>query len=65
MLQNFKHSISRNLYDLINTDPKSRSKALRHINLKEFVKASERTNLLKLFQKLMPDVIDLRNETFI
>ena len=61
----FKHSISKDLCDLMNPDPKSKNKAFKHTNIKEYLKLRERTEMIKLFQKLIPDAIDLSKETYI
>ena len=61
----FKHSISKDLCDLMNPDPKSKNKAFKHTNIKEYLKLRERTEMIKLFQKVIPDAIDLTKETYI
>ena len=61
----FKHSMSEELYKLINPDLKSKNKPLKHVILKEILKNNERSDYLKLFQKIIPECIDLTQETFI
>ena len=61
----FMRSISEDLYKLINHDPKSNNKVLKHINLKEFLKQKGRAEMIKLFQRLNPDAIDLTKDTHI
>ena len=60
----YKHSLSEVLYNLINPDMRSKNKTLKHINLKEFLKNSDRSDYLKLFQKQIPESIDLTKETY-
>ena len=57
----FKHSISEDLFKLINHD----TKAFRHINIKELIKLRKRTEFVKLFQKIMPENIDTTKERHI
>ena len=60
----YKHSLSEDLYVLMNPDSKSKNKFLRHINLKELMKLRDRSEYLKLFQKIIPSNIDLSKETY-
>ena len=61
----FKHSISKDLCDLMNLDQKSKNKAFKHINIKEFLRRRDRSNILKLFQSFAAEVVDLKLETYI
>ena len=61
----YMHSLSEDLYVLMNPDLKSKNKILKHINLKEFMKLRDRSEYLKLFQRIIPDAIDLIKETYI
>ena len=61
----FKHSLSEDLVVLMNPDPRSKNKTLKHINLKEFMKLRDRSDYLKLFQIIIPDAIDLTKENYI
>ena len=61
----YKHSLSEDLYVLMNPDLKSKNKILKHINLKELMKLRDRSEYLKLFQGIIPDAIDLSKETYI
>ena len=61
----YKHSLSEDLVVLMNPDPRSKNKTLKHINLKEFMKFRDRSDYLKLFQKVIPENIDLQKVTYI
>ena len=63
----FKHSISEDLFKLINHDGKikAENKAFRHINIKELIKLKNWTEFLKLFQKIMPEKIDTTKQVYI
>ena len=59
----FKHSVSESLYQLVNPDPKS--KKFMHINVKNFLNIKDMQQLTRLFQRIMPEVVDLTKPTFI
>ena len=61
----FKHSISENLYDLMNPDRRSKNRIFKHFRLKEFMILTHRTEYINLFKKIMPEVVDLTKKTHI
>ena len=61
----FKHSLSEDLYVLMNAYPKSENKKLKHMNLKELMRLRDKSDYLKLFQKVIPDNIDLTKDNYI
>ena len=61
----FKHSISEDVYKLMNLDLNQKSKVFRHIKIKELLKLKDKAEYLKYLQGIIPEAIDLTNETYI
>ena len=60
----YRHSFPQDLVKLLNPDSKGKNNALKHINLKEFLMCKDRTDLLKLLHRIIPENIDLKREAF-
>ena len=54
----YKHSISKDLYKLMNPDPENKNKAFIHINIKEFMRLKDRSEHIKLLQKYAPEAFN-------
>ena len=52
------------MYKILNPDPKNKNKSLKHVNIKEFLRLREKTDMMKLLQKIMPEVIDLQKQDY-
>ena len=61
----FKHSISEDVYKLMNPNLNQKSKVFRHIKIKELLKLKDKAEYLKYLQGIIPEAIDLTNETCI
>ena len=55
----YKHSISNDIYFLVNPDPNSKNKVLKHIKIKEYMKLKDHSKMLKLIQRVTPNVVNL------
>ena len=61
----YKHSISNDIYFLVNPDPNSKNKVLKHIKIKEYMKLKDRSKMLKLIQRVTPNTVNLTINSYI
>ena len=61
----YKHSVSEDLYNLMNGDVLSKNKVFKHINIKEFMKLRDKSEYLKILQRNASQVIDLDKEDYV
>ena len=61
----FKHSISQDIYCLMNPDPKSKNRKFKHINIKELFRKMERTEFIKMLQKIMPEAVNSTEQGYL
>ena len=60
----YKHSISKDLYKLMNPDPENKNKAFKHINIKEFMRLKDRSQYIKLLQKYASEAFNQSDQRY-
>ena len=60
----YKHSISKDLYKLMNPDLEDKNKAFKHINIKEFMRLKDRSQYIKLLQKYAPEAFNQSDQQY-